>query len=98
MDQTKKELLSGLNSRIKEIQGRLAKLQSARLELKMEMVTEALEEHGMSPRDCCVDKPPRFYFGNWECEPSPIGTCVYNQVVDRDHDNCLFCHEPEERA
>lgn len=98
MEQTKKQLLSSFDSRIKEVQGRLAKLQTARLELKMEMVNQALEVDGMAPRDCCVAKPPRFYFGEWECEPSPVGKCVYNQVVDHDHDNCLFCHEPEERT
>ncbi len=33
----------------------------------------------------------------WECEESPIGTCLYNKFEDKSHNNCIFCHEPEER-
>jgi len=33
----------------------------------------------------------------WKCEKSPFGLCMYDNVKDRVHDNCLFCHEPEER-
>jgi hypothetical protein len=32
-------------------------------------------------------------FGNWECDDSPTGQCVY----DADWDDCVFCHGPEER-
>ena len=35
--------------------------------------------------------------GTWDCDTSPIGTCVYYYPEDPAHDNCLFCHEPEER-
>jgi hypothetical protein len=33
----------------------------------------------------------------WECEESPIGTCLYNRFHDKSHDNCIFCSEPNER-
>ena len=33
----------------------------------------------------------------WDCEQSPIGWCVYNEYVDRTHDNCVFCGQAEER-
>ena len=33
----------------------------------------------------------------WECSKSPVGSCVYNIEEDCYRDNCLFCHEPEER-
>jgi len=33
----------------------------------------------------------------WECEESPIGTCLYNRFNDKAHDNCIFCDEPNER-
>jgi len=35
--------------------------------------------------------------GEWECENSPVGFCVYNPFKDRALDNCIFCHEPHER-
>ena len=33
----------------------------------------------------------------WECEDSPTGHCVYDEDTDRAHDDCIFCHGPEER-
>ncbi len=33
---------------------------------------------------------------NWDCSQSPIGTCVY-YVSDTWSDDCIFCHNPEER-
>ena len=33
----------------------------------------------------------------WRCKDSPLGWCVYDNMEDRYHDDCLFCHEPEER-
>ena len=34
---------------------------------------------------------------NWDCETSPVGICVYNDLDDPAHDHCLYCEEPEER-
>jgi hypothetical protein len=33
----------------------------------------------------------------WTCEDSPVKYCVYDIVEDPAHDDCLFCHDPEER-
>lgn len=33
----------------------------------------------------------------WGCPDSPFGWCVYNRFEDPAHDNCLYCHEPQER-
>ena len=33
----------------------------------------------------------------WKCPKSPIGLCVYDDCEDQYHDECIFCHEPEER-
>jgi len=33
----------------------------------------------------------------WECSTSPVGYCVYDIVEDPAHDDCIFCHDPEER-
>lgn len=38
--------------------------------------------------------------GGWECEDvlrNVYGFCIYNDDEDPCHDNCLFCHHPEER-
>ena len=34
---------------------------------------------------------------NWECEKSPVGWCVYHHWDDPAHDDCIFCHGPDER-
>lgn len=36
------------------------------------------------------------YSLTWGC-PGPLGVCVFNAEEDSCFDNCLFCHEPEER-
>jgi hypothetical protein len=33
----------------------------------------------------------------WDCPESPFGLCAYHHIRDRAHDNCIFCHDPEER-
>lgn len=38
--------------------------------------------------------------GGWHCpdvERNVYGFCVYDNAEDPRHDNCLFCHKPEER-
>jgi hypothetical protein len=34
--------------------------------------------------------------GSWECPNSPLGKCFYEQD-DGAMDDCIFCHEPDER-
>ncbi len=34
----------------------------------------------------------------WQsCTKSGLGLCVYDDMNDTCHDNCLYCHEPAER-
>ena len=35
--------------------------------------------------------------GEWDCEESPIGLCLYNRIEDPCLDNCLYCGNPDER-
>ena len=35
--------------------------------------------------------------GHWDCATSPIDICVYNDWEDPSNDNCLYCHNPDER-
>jgi len=32
----------------------------------------------------------------WKCK-GPVGYCVYDIIADPARDDCMFCHEPEER-
>ena len=31
------------------------------------------------------------------CDKSPFGWCAYHRYEDQAHDNCIFCHQPQER-
>ena len=42
-------------------------------------------------------KPNEYIEGEWDCDKSLIGHCVY-AWHDVDKTNCLFCHKPDERA
>lgn len=35
--------------------------------------------------------------GEWDCEKSPVGLCVYHFIEDPAKDNCIFCGNPQER-
>lgn len=37
------------------------------------------------------------FIGDWDCDKSPIGKCVYDNIEDSAHDFCVFCHQPDER-
>lgn len=37
------------------------------------------------------------YIGDWDCDSSPIGFCVYDIVEDQSCDSCVFCGLPYER-
>jgi hypothetical protein len=41
--------------------------------------------------------PADLVFGSWDCAKSPTTRCVYDQEADPALDNCLFCHDPDER-
>lgn len=34
---------------------------------------------------------------DWECEKSPLGFCVYDMNSDYKDDDCIYCHQPDER-
>ncbi len=35
--------------------------------------------------------------GTCQCDESPIGSCVYNYFQDPCHEDCIFCHESEDK-
>lgn len=59
------------------------------LELTKQLVSER-RVLGSSP----LDYPSQFDHGDWECENSPTGCCMY---TNREWDSCIFCYEPDER-
>jgi len=52
---------------------------------------EVLKESGHNPEDITVP------VDGWNCEKSPLGKCAYGFFEDPSRDDCIFCHEPEER-
>jgi C4-type Zn-finger protein len=35
--------------------------------------------------------------GVWACEDSPTGSCIYDDDDDPGHDDCIYCHQPDDR-
>ncbi len=52
---------------------------------------EVLRENGLDPQNITV--PER----GWDCEKSPLGKCAYDFFEDPSRDDCIFCHDPQER-
>lgn len=92
-----KELLKSFDTRIRELETRARKLKGEKLNLMDALVSVALNSAPSCNRSCCGSMPRKFVFGSWDCEKSPTGQCVYNHNMDPAHDDCLFCHDPEER-
>lgn len=36
-------------------------------------------------------------FDNWDCKQSPVGKCVYDYNSDWGEDDCIYCHNTDER-
>lgn len=79
--------------RVKKAKERLA---SARAKFEvaesdfLDACGEVLRERGIDPSNVVVPK-------TWDCNKSPVGTCVYDFFQDPCRDSCLFCGDPEER-
>lgn len=93
-----KETLQELDTAINDAEAGTKVLKRMRAKLMTAMVNEQLNNATSAERRCCGNLPRRLAFGYWECPKSPIGICVYNSNMDRAHDECLFCDEPEQRT
>ncbi len=61
---------------------------------------EALVRNTVHPMFPEMDKDDLVYTGEWDCEApdeNPFPSCVYNEQEDVCLDDCLFCHQPNER-
>lgn len=59
-----------------------------------EHVTKILEMALLSRGETEVED---YELGSHECLSSPVGLCVYYDLEDSMHDDCIFCNQPEER-
>lgn len=42
-------------------------------------------------------QPSEIEWGDWQCNKSPVGKCVYDSIEDPACDCCVFCGQPDER-
>lgn len=91
------ETLQELNTAINDSESDLKVLKRMRTKLMVNMVNEQLNSARACDRVCCGNLPRKLAFGYWDCSKSPTGSCVYNDTMDRAHDECVFCSEPEAR-
>jgi len=81
-----KKALEEARAAIKQAEGNLEDAH----EIQRNLYANILKAHGLNSRDIVIP-------GTWKCGNSPVGRCVYNTFEDPSHDDCLICHEPEER-
>ena len=92
-----KDILKALDTRIQELETRARLLKREKSDLMETLVSVAVNSAPSCNRACCGGMPRRFAYSAWECSKSPVDLCVYNHNMGPAHDDCLFCHEPEER-
>jgi len=79
--------------RIREARDRLNKSRTDAKSKEADLLkiyNSILTESGVDVRNMIVP-------GKCKCPSGPIGTCVYNYFEDPCHEDCIFCHESEER-
>lgn len=79
--------------RIEEAKDKLSRSRSDAQDKEVDLLkiySSILKGNGVDPRNIIVP-------GTCQCPSGPIGTCVYNYFEDPCHEDCIFCHESEER-
>ena len=79
--------------RIEEAKARLSKSRSEAQDSEgdlLKIYNSILIKEGVDARNMIVP-------GKKKCFDGPIGTCVYNYFEDPCHEDCIFCHQSEER-
>lgn len=79
------DLMKSIHDAQKEVYAAQCKKNEAEYELRKQLA----EQYGLSPFGVSL--------GGWECPDSPTKYCIYNSVEDPCHDDCIICHDPEER-
>ena len=89
--------IKSFDERIKDLEGRLNHMKLSKQGFIESIVNYELNCADSAHRVCCGSKPRAFAFSAWECNVSPISSCVYMDEKDPTHTHCLFCNEPEKR-
>ena len=87
-------------ARLKEIEEELDALEEHKAALEEELFTTAVAVIESAPgfgSEFGSDKSVWEIPGIHKCPTSPIETCVYDETVDPNSDDCVFCHKPRER-
>ena len=82
--------LQALVSRWDQTKVHLRKAESEESTAKLDLCEELAKHFGIDEYDCQI--------GLHACAKSPIRLCVYDSKEDVNHDDCLICHDPHERA
>ena len=93
-----KQTIANFDDRIEALEDRIHTLEEAKQAFMVSIANMELNSADAAHRTCCGSKPRDLVITQtWDCETSPIGYCVYEDTKDPMHDDCLFCHDPEER-
>lgn len=84
------------------------KLQKEKIRFQIDKVAEsAMEKEGVKIPHVNIatgekveglyDDMQWFKIGEWDCDKSPFGYCMYHRIADPSKDSCVFCKQPHER-
>lgn len=84
------EQLDAIDASIRTHEREVSRLEDLRRTTAQDFVIEVLPEPKPNKDDLSFSQ-------TWECDGSPTGYCVYNDVEDPINDSCVFCGQPDER-
>ena len=94
--------MSELKDKLDELKKRLKDIKCKQIDLRnqewaIQKHIDDISEKVLESGELVAYDPLKHSIGNWECETSPIGVCVYDSEEDPCWDSCIFCGEPDER-
>lgn len=84
-----------MTARLEQLQEQLISLDIKRIALCSEIHLIKREIESEQFKVIALD-PSEYDIGDWACDSSPIGICVYH-IDDTCQDDCIYCHDPDER-
>lgn len=93
--------LTTLSEREKQLRSQLAQTEHDYAEAALRLINdnlpedveELIEQGATVPFKLRDLEMPR----SWDCPKSPTGHCVYHPETDGALDDCIYCHQPDER-
>jgi hypothetical protein len=83
----RREMLMSARTRVHVLRECLSDAEGSLRDLERAIVLDAAPNH--DEHDIQI--------GSWECPTSPLEVCAYDYEADPCCDDCLFCHNPNER-